>query len=170
MEVGSGKNDLINITQFNQDISTQFVPYWNGLLHVVGNIEDGVILRRYDWEGIMADCESFESTYLNTSGFCEQCPFSQIPNYVEGVIAAAASNNITDCKQIAQDNDVIYLYCLQKQRAGSSWIILILSIIAALVIIIVIIFFYFKSKTANKIITTRSPIIRSPAIPPTRLS
>ena len=170
MEVGSGKNDLINITQFNQDISTQFVPYWNGLLHVVGNIEDGVILRRYDWEGIMADCESFESTYLNTSGFCEQCPFSQIPNYVESVIATAASNNITDCKQIAQDNDVIYLYCLQKQRARSSRIILILSIIAALCIFIFIMFLYFKSKTVNKIITTKLPVIRSPAIPPARSS
>jgi len=170
MEVGSGKSNLVNITQFNQDISSQFVPYWNGLLHVVGNIENGVILRRYDWNGIIADCESFESTYLNTSGFCEQCPFSQIPNYVEGVIAAAASNNITDCKQIAQDNDIIYLYCIQKQRARSSWIILILSIIAALGIFIFIMILYFKSKMANKIITIRSPVIRSPAIPPARSS
>ena len=167
MEVKSGKNDLVNITQFNEGISTQFVPYWNGLLHVVGNIENGVILRRYDWDGIIADCESFEATYLNTSGFCEQCPFSQIPNFLEGVMATAASNNITDCKQIAQDNDIIYLYCMKKYRARSFKIIVILSIVISLCLLAIFLYFrYGRLKTVNKLEVAGSRVIKSPMIRP----
>lgn len=142
MEVSNSKR-VIQKTQFNTDIKRQFVPYWNGLLHLVGNVENGVIIRRYDWDNVIKECEEYEKNYLNTENFCESCLFYDIPSSVERIISDAHSRGITDCKIIAQDNDIVFTYCqaLQsKQNRPFYWI----SALVLLVIVTVAAVFFIR--------------------------
>lgn len=105
-----------DVTVFNTDIAKQFVPYWNGLLHVVARVDpdtDGILIRRYDWDAMREECQQFQSDYLQSQDFCDHCAFSQIPAWLENQMAG--STWIWDCKTIAQDNDILYTYCVQKQ-------------------------------------------------------
>jgi len=98
-------------TAFNVDLEKQFVPYWNGLLHLVARVEDRNLVRRYDWDRVIRDCEAFESNYVNTENFCESCPFLQIPSFVR-----EKTRGVWDCKKVAQDNDVVYIYWAERKR------------------------------------------------------
>jgi len=144
MEITNDKISVRN-TKFNENINKQFVPYWNGLLHLVGKIENGVLIRRYDWENIIKDCENFEKDYLNTLDFCENCMFSELPSYLDNVIQTANQAGVYDCKQIAQDNDIIFSYCDQIQKTKKKLTIFIGVLVATVIILVVV--FYFKLQT-----------------------
>jgi hypothetical protein len=97
---------------FNQDLGKQFVPFWNGLIHLVGKVENGTIIRRTDWENMIRECEDFEKNYMNSSAFCESCTFYTMPSFLQKKID---ENPNVDCKMLAQDNDFLYSYCLEKR-------------------------------------------------------
>lgn len=115
MEVAGGKGES-HQTVFNVGLNQQFVPFWNGLMHLIGVIKNDVITMRYDWYDIISECEQFEKNYLNTSGFCESCVFYEMPAYLKGVMAEADAAGLYDCKQIAKDNDIIYTFCRERKR------------------------------------------------------
>lgn len=142
MEVTNTKK-RVDKTQFNVDISKQFVPYWNGLLHLVGNVKNGVIIRRYDWDDVIQECEKFEKDYMVTENFCETCGFYDIPLSVDRIIRDANSRGVYDCKMIAEDNDIVYTVCIKRYRARRNLIIglvilflLLVAIIAGVVYIV----------------------------------
>lgn len=125
MEVtgGKGKN---HETTFNVGLNQQFVPFWNGLMHLIGVIKNDVITMRYDWYDVIKECETFEKNYLNTSGFCESCVFYEMPSYLNDVLKKAQMEGITDCKEIAKDNDIIYTFCMERQRTKRSlWLLIV---------------------------------------------
>ena len=128
---------------FNQDLGKQFVPFWNGLIHLVGRVEQGTILRRFDWNNIIQECENFERDYLNTSNFCESCLFSQIPSFLETSLEEADKVGIQDCKKMAQDNDLIYLYCIEK-KFGKKKVWLVFWIVFFVLICIIVGFIIFQ--------------------------
>lgn len=115
MEATGGKGK-VHETTFNVGLNQQFVPFWNGLMHLIGVVKDHVITMRYDWYNIIKECEIFEKEYLNTSGFCESCVFNEMPSYLNGVLQQAWKDGITDCKEIARDNDIIYTFCVERKR------------------------------------------------------
>lgn len=131
MEVTGGKGKPIETT-FNVGLNKQFVPFWNGLIHLIGVIKNDVITMRYDWYNINNECETFEKEYLNTNGFCESCVFYEMPSYLTGVLADAHAKGITDCKQIAKDNDIIYTFCRQRQRETRRLRLLIVLLVLAI--------------------------------------
>lgn len=117
MEAKGGKGGLeVGQSGFNTGLNKQFVPFWNGLMHLIGVIKDDVITMRYDWDNIIQECEEFEKNYLNTQGFCESCVFYEMPSYLDGVMRDADARGATDCKEIAKDNDIIYSYCVERRR------------------------------------------------------
>ena len=118
---------------FNVGLDKQFVPFWNGLIHLIGVVKNDVITMRYDWNQIIKECEQFEKEYLNTSGFCESCVFYKMPSYLKGVMRDADAAGLSDCKVIAKDNDIIYTYCMERQRTRSRlrWLILFLILLTA---------------------------------------
>lgn len=128
--------------KFNKDLGKQFVPFWNGLIHLVGNIEKGTIIRRSDWSNIIQECEQFEKDFLNTSAFCESCTFYGMPSFLESRWKQAKEAGINDCKKMAQDNDFLYLYCMEKEKGKNPsnkkllWLLLLLLIIPIIIIII----------------------------------
>lgn len=142
METGGGKGEA-HATVFNVGLAKQFVPFWNGLMHLIGSIENHVITMRYDWYNIIRECEEFESKYLNTSGFCESCVFYEMPSYLNEVMRQAESEGQTDCKLIAKDNDIIYTYCSERQRTRRRlrW-----TAFALVLIIIVLIVWIMRSR------------------------
>lgn len=108
---------------FNVDLGKQFVPFWNGLIHLVGRVENGTIIRRYDWTDIIQECENFEKNYMNSTSFCESCTFYGMPSYLEKKMEEAKQAGITDCKTIAKDNDFLFLYCQEKmEKRGKGWV------------------------------------------------
>lgn len=115
MEAKGGKGKVLE-TVFNVGLDKQFVPFWNGLIHLIGKIQNDVITMRYDWYNIIRECEIFEKNYLNTSGFCESCIFYEMPSYLKGVMAQAEAAGLYDCKEIAKDNDIIYTFCRERQQ------------------------------------------------------
>ncbi len=115
MEAKGGKGK-IHETVFNVGLDKQFVPFWNGLIHLIGVIKNDVITMRYDWYNVIKECEEFEKDYLNTTGFCESCVFYEMPSYLKGVMDQADAAGLSDCKQIAKDNDIIYTYCRERQH------------------------------------------------------
>jgi hypothetical protein len=115
MEAKGGKGK-IHETVFNVGLDKQFVPFWNGLIHLIGVIKNDVITMRYDWYNVIKECEEFEKDYLNTTGFCETCVFYEMPSYLKGVMDQADAAGLSDCKQIAKDNDIIYTYCRERQQ------------------------------------------------------
>ena len=115
MEAKGGKGK-IHETVFNVGLDKQFVPFWNGLIHLIGVIKNDVITMRYDWYNVIKECEEFEKDYLNTTGFCESCVFYEMPSYLKGVMDQADAAGLSDCKQIAKDNDIIYTYCRERQQ------------------------------------------------------
>lgn len=115
MEVKGGKG-ANRETAFNVGLDKQFIPFWNGLMHLIGVIKNHVITMRYDWYNIISECETFEKEYLNTSGFCESCVFYQMPSYLNEVLDKAKQDGLTDCKEIAKDNDIIYTFCIERKR------------------------------------------------------
>lgn len=135
MESKGGKGEA-HATVFNVGIDKQFVPFWNGLMHLIGVIENHVITMRYDWYNIISECEEFESKYLNTKGFCESCVFYEMPSYLKQVMRKADEDGVSDCKLIAKDNDIIYTYCMERQQTKRRlrWIAIILFFIIVLVI------------------------------------
>lgn len=136
MEAQGGKGKNHN-TVFNVGLDKQFVPFWNGLIHLIGVIQNDVITMRHDWYDIIDECENFEKNYLNTSGFCESCVFYEMPSYLKGVMAQADAAGLTDCKEIAKDNDIIYSFCRERQqtRRKLRWIILLLFLLIILLIL-----------------------------------
>ena len=117
MEAKGGKGGLeVGESGFNVGLNKQFVPFWNGLMHLIGVVKNDVITMRYDWHNIIKECEQFEGKYLNTSGFCESCVFYEMPSYLEGVMRDAERRGATDCKEIARDNDIVYTFCRERQR------------------------------------------------------
>lgn len=130
-----------NDTRFNVNITKQWIPYWNGLLHVIGTLEDGVIVRRYDWDRVIADCEAFEAAYMNTSGFCESCVFSQIPPFLQSRLAQKPAS--MDCKTFAQDNDIVYHYCIEqteKYTHSISILAIVCAVVAGLCVLALIVY------------------------------
>lgn len=85
-------------------------------MHLIGVIKNNVITMRYDWYNIINECEIFEKNYLNTTGFCESCVFYEMPSYLKDVMKQAENVGLTDCKEIAKDNDIIYTYCRERKR------------------------------------------------------
>lgn len=160
MEVSNTKR-RIDKTEFNKDISRQFVPYWNGLLHLVADLENGVLVRRYDWDNIIRECEQYEHDYLNTENFCEACIFYDIPRKLESTLQRAHEQGIYDCKQIAQDNDIVYTYCIEKQqqkRLFVMWIVLMIGLI------VVAGFLLYRSNATQPVVV--SPVFSSPRASP----
>jgi len=127
MEAKGGKGKVAE-TVFNIGLDKQFVPFWNGLIHLIGVIKNDVITMRYDWYNIIRECETFEKDYLNTTGFCESCVFYEMPSYLKEVMTQADAAGLSDCKEIAKDNDIIYTYCRERQqtRRRLRWIIFLL--------------------------------------------
>lgn len=117
MEAKGGKGGLeVGTSGFNTGLNQQFVPFWNGLMHLIGVIKDDVITMRYDWHKIIKECEQFERDYLNTRGFCESCVFYEMPSFLNGVMRDAEKRGLSDCKEIARDNDIIFSFCRERQR------------------------------------------------------
>lgn len=118
-------------TTFNTNIEKQFIPYWNGMLHLVGRVDDDILIKRYDWDNILRECKTFERSYMNTKDYCESCPFGQMPDYLRERAKG------WDCKELAQDNDIIYTYCVERRRrmilirAGVAAGLLVMVFIAA---------------------------------------
>jgi len=142
MEVKGGKGKQFETT-FNVGLNKQFVPFWNGLIHLIGVIKNDVITMRYDWYDIINECESFEKNYLNTSGFCETCTFYEMPSFLKGVMAQADAAGITDCKEIAKDNDIIYTFCAERQQTRRR----LRLIIFVLLLMILLFLFWNQIKT-----------------------
>lgn len=135
MEAKGGKGK-IHETVFNVGLDKQFVPFWNGLMHLIGVIKNDVITMRYDWYNIIKECEEFETNYLNTSGFCESCVFYEMPSYLKGVMAQAEAAGLRDCKEIAKDNDIIYTYCRERQQTRQKLRLIILFLLLLIVLLI----------------------------------
>lgn len=133
MEAKGGKGKVVE-TVFNVGLANQFVPFWNGLIHLIGVIKNDVITMRHDWYNIIRECEDFEKNYLNTSGFCESCVFYEMPSYLKQVMADADAAGIYDCKEIARDNDIIYTFCRERQqtRRRLRWVIVLLLLLICL--------------------------------------
>lgn len=142
MEVTGGKGKQFETT-FNVGLNKQFVPFWNGLMHLIGIIKNDVITVRYDWYDIINECETFEKEYLNTEGFCESCIFYQMPSFLKEVMAQADAAGITDCKEIAKDNDIIYTFCRERQQTRRR----LRFIIFLLLLVLFLFFFWDKIKT-----------------------
>lgn len=135
MEAKGGKGKVLE-TMFNLELEKQFVPFWNGLIHLIGVIKNDVITMRYDWYNIIRECETFEKDYLDTKGFCQTCVFYEMPSYLKGIMSQAGSAGLSDCKEIAKDNDIIYTYCRERQqtRRRLRWILfLLLSLLCVLI-------------------------------------
>lgn len=122
---------------FNVDLGNQFVPFWNGLIHLVGKVENGTVIRRTDWKNVIQECKEFEKNYLNSNGFCESCTFFGMPDFLEKKMEEAKAFGLSDCKQIAKDNDYLYLYCVETtqpkknkspSKKGGLWWKIILSL------------------------------------------
>lgn len=139
MEVSGGKGKT-HETVFNIGLNKQFVPFWNGLMHLIGTIKNDVITMRYDWYNIIAECETFEKEYLNTSGFCESCVFYEMPDFLNKTLQNAESQGITDCKVIAQDNDIIYTFCRERQRTRLRLRLLLVGLVLLFVFLLVRLF------------------------------
>lgn len=135
MEVQGGKGDKQQTT-FNVGLNKQFVPFWNGLMHLIGVIKNDVITVRYDWYNIINECELFEKNYLNTSGFCESCIFYEMPSFLKETLKNYESQGITDCKVIAQDNDIIYTFCRERQRTRRKLRLFILFLVIVILLLI----------------------------------
>jgi hypothetical protein len=135
MEAKGGKGK-IHETVFNVGLDKQFVPFWNGLIHLIGVIKNDVITMRYDWYNIIKECEEFEKDYLNTSGFCESCVFYEMPSYLKGVMAQADAAGLSNCKEIAKDNDIIYTYCRERQQTRRKLRLIILFLLLLIVLLI----------------------------------
>lgn len=165
MEVSNTRR-RIDKTEFNKEISKQFVPYWNGLLHLVANVEDGVIVRRYDWNNVIHDCEKFEQEYLNTENFCESCLFYNIPSDVEEIVTKANLQGIYDCKQIAQDNDIVYTYCIQRKKKSRTNILVVALIVSLIVLGGVFVYFRFYKRVAP-VVLAPAPLATVPIVKPT---
>lgn len=143
MEVKGGKGKE-QATEFNVGLNKQFVPFWNGLIHLIGVIENDVITMRYDWYNIIKECETFEKEYLNTTGFCESCVFYEMPSYLKEVMQKAQEDGITDCKEIAKDNDIIYTFCVERKRTRRRlW--LVMGVLVALSIFFLVLIRKMKS-------------------------
>lgn len=150
MEAAGGKGK-IHATVFNVDLNKQFVPFWNGLIHLIGVIHNDVITMRYDWYDIIHECENFEKNYLNTSGFCESCVFYEMPSYLKEVMNQAKATGLSDCKEIAKDNDIIYTYCRQRQRESRFlWTIVFL-----VVIFFILVFSWKYIKLGTQMVSTK---------------
>lgn len=134
MEVKGGKGKT-HETVFNVGLNKQFVPFWNGLMHLIGTIKNDVITMRYDWYNIIHECETFEKNYLNTNGFCESCVFYEMPSFLKETLQTADSQGITDCKVIAQDNDIIYTFCRERQRTRRRMRLLILFLLFVIILL-----------------------------------
>lgn len=135
MEAKGGKGK-IHETVFNVGLDKQFVPFWNGLIHLIGVIKNDVITMRYDWYNIIKECEEFEKDYLNTSGFCESCVFYEMPSYLKGVMDQAEAAGLSNCKEIAKDNDIIYTYCRERQQTRRKLRLIILFLLLLIVLLI----------------------------------
>lgn len=134
MEVKGGKGKQ-HETVFNIGLNKQFVPFWNGLMHLIGVIKNDVITMRYDWYNIIRECETFEKEYLNTNGFCESCVFYEMPSFLNETLKNAQTQGFTDCKLIAKDNDIIYTFCIERQRTRRRLRFLIFCLLFILVLI-----------------------------------
>lgn len=135
MEAQGGKGK-IHETVFNAGLDKQFVPFWNGLMHLIGVIKNDVITMRYDWYNIIKECEEFEKNYLNTSGFCESCVFYEMPSYLKTVMTQADAAGLSDCKEIAKDNDIIYTYCRERQQTRRKLRLIILLLLLLLLLLV----------------------------------
>ena len=135
MEAKGGKGK-IHETVFNVGLDKQFVPFWNGLIHLIGVIKNDVITMRYDWYNVIKECEDFEKNYLNTSGFCESCVFYEMPSYLKAVMTQADVAGLSDCKEIAKDNDIIYTYCRERQQTRRKLRLIILLLLLLLVLLV----------------------------------
>lgn len=135
MEAKGGKGK-IHETVFNVGLDKQFVPFWNGLIHLIGVIKNDVITMRYDWYNIIKECEEFEKDYLNTSGFCESCIFYEMPSYLKGVMAQADAAGLSDCKEIAKDNDIIYTFCRERQQERRKLRLILLLLLLLLLLLV----------------------------------
>lgn len=135
MEAKGGKGK-IHETVFNVGLDKQFVPFWNGLIHLIGVIKNDVITMRYDWYNIIKECEEFEKDYLNTSGFCESCVFYEMPSYLKGVMAQADAAGLSDCKEIAKDNDIIYTFCRERQQERRKLRLILLLLLLLLLLLV----------------------------------
>lgn len=135
MEAKGGKGKVLE-TVFNVGLDKQFVPFWNGLIHLIGKIQNNVITMRYDWYNIIRECEIFEKNYLNISGFCEKCVFYEMPSYLKGVMDQAEADGLYDCKEIAKDNDIIYTFCRERQQTKRRlrWIIVSLMVFLCMLV------------------------------------
>lgn len=146
MEAKGGKGP-IQETTFNVGLNKQFVPFWNGLMHLIGVIKNDVITMRYDWYNIIHECEVFEKEYLNTHGFCESCVFYEMPSFLKQVMRDADAKGMTDCKQIAQDHDIIYTFCIERQQTKRRLRLLIFFLF--LMIMIFVWWLYRKMKVVS---------------------
>lgn len=141
MEIVNIKN-IKSETKFNVDISRQWIPYWNGLLHLIGDVEEGVVIRRYDWDKMVEECNDFQTKYLNTGDFCNQCLFATIPEYLRQRMAQKPPD--MSCKAFAQDNDILYIYCrdqLESTRSLEIWAIVL--ICTAIILVLGMMCYYF---------------------------
>jgi hypothetical protein len=158
MEVVGGKGKA-HETVFNVGLNKQFVPFWNGLMHLIGVIQNDVITMRYDWHNIIHECEDFEKNYLNTNGFCESCVFYEMPSYLDLVMENAQKAGATDCKEIAKDNDIVYTFCAERQR--TRWRLrLVIGVL--LLLVAAFLFWAWKQQPSS------SKLISSPIAPPSQ--
>jgi len=126
-------------TGFNANIRHQWIPYWNGLLHLAANInKNNMIERNYDWEEINRRCKEYSDDYLDDPTFCEDCAFSEIPGYLKNKMTEARRSGFgiwSNCKTIAGDNDIIYVYCNQRQWFWRKLLIWIFAVIVFVILV-----------------------------------
>lgn len=161
---GQGWKGTNRETAFNVGLDKQFIPFWNGLMHLIGVIKNHVITMRYDWYNIISECETFEKEYLNTSGFCESCVFYQMPSYLNEVLDKAAQDGLTDCKEIAKDNDIIYTFCIERKRTR-RWLRFIIFIMLFFVFVVVFLTWYNHRNSTASIPKLNSVSLTSKSIP-----
>lgn len=134
-----------NNTQFNTDIITEWIPYWNGLLHLIGDVnpDTHMIERTYDWDRVQRDCRTYAQNYLNDPTYCDRCAFSMIPSFLAARMQAARRSGFhfwQDCKQMAEDNDILYAYCRSRQK---RWRLVLLFVLSAVGLVVVIWFVFY---------------------------
>lgn len=128
-----------NNTQFNTNITTQWIPYWNGMLHLIGDVnKDHMIERTYDWDRVEKDCRTYAQNYLKDPDYCDRCAFSEIPPFLASKMESFSLFH--DCKEIAGDNDILYTYCHRRQR---MWRTIVFSMSAIVMLALLIWFVFF---------------------------
>jgi len=128
---------MTETTIFNKDLDKQWIPFWNGMIHLVGEVQDGVITRRHDWEQIMVECQQFEHDFLTNNSYCESLPIGSISSYLEDRTMAVGLGS--DCKFIAQDFDLLYFYCQRKKFRLWTMVVVFLVMLILVVGVVVLV-------------------------------